>query len=266
MQHGSDVNWIKDRLGALLPPTDRPTDAAALARLLADLRPVPIRTPLIRIGPPGDGGYLLPDDLDDLRVCISPGVSSEVGFDVAMAERGVEVFMADASVPHPPRMHPRFHFSPLFLGAVDGPGTVRLDTYCAGIPPHLDGDRLLQMDIEGAEWAVLLDTSPQTLARFRIMVIEFHDLHRLFGRFAFDTMRAVFAKLLQHHRVVHIHPNNARQPRRRGKLEIPPLMEFTFHRRDRAATDDAVTPRFPHPLDADCAPDRASVVLPPCWR
>lgn len=260
------MNWIKDRLSTLLPPSDRPTEHAALEALMSALRPVPIRTPLVRIGPAGDGGYLLPDDLDDLRVCISPGVSSEVGFDVAVAERGMEVFMADASVPHPPHMHQRFHFSRLFLGAVDGPGTVRLDTYCAGIPPHLDGDRLLQMDIEGAEWAVLLDTSPQTLSRFRIMVIEFHDLHRLFGRFAFDTMRAVFAKLLQSHRVVHIHPNNARQPRRRGGLEIPPLMEFTFHRRDRSTADDAATLSFPHALDADCVPGRAPVVLPGCWR
>ena len=38
---------------------------------------------------------------------------------------------------------------------------------------------LLQMDIEGAEFCVLLSTPTETLKRFRIMIIEFHLFHKI---------------------------------------------------------------------------------------
>jgi hypothetical protein len=46
-------------------------------------------------------------------------------------------------------------------------------------------DLILQMDIEGAEWHVLLNVSRDTLRRFRIIVIELHDLERLMDKHAF---------------------------------------------------------------------------------
>lgn len=240
----------------------RPEDLAAL---LSRLRPVKTKAPLVRIGPPGDGGYLLPDDLDGVTTCISPGVSTEAGFDLALAERGVEIHMADASVAGPPMAHPRFHFTPKFLDLMDDETRTRLDTYCA--PILSSGDAVLQMDIEGAEWRVLYDASPATLQRFRIMVIEFHGLEALFGRGAFALMAPLFDKLLQTHAVVHLHPNNCDAPVQFGSFSIPPLMEITFYRRDRdfVAWGDGKAV-YPHPLDADNVPGRPSVHLPECWR
>ena len=71
--------------------------------------------PLKRFGPSGDGGYLMPDDLDGIVACISPGVSTECGFDSEMAARGIDVYMADASVAGPSARHDRFHFFPKHL-------------------------------------------------------------------------------------------------------------------------------------------------------
>ena len=73
------------------------TDAGALRRMLTALHPQNTTTNLIRVGPSGDGGYLIPDDLDGLVACFSPGVSDISGFEVQCAERGMDVFMADAS-------------------------------------------------------------------------------------------------------------------------------------------------------------------------
>ena len=50
---------------------------------------------LIRLGPAGDGGYLVPDDLDGIEACFSPGVGDLVGFERDCLARGMRVFMAD---------------------------------------------------------------------------------------------------------------------------------------------------------------------------
>lgn len=183
-----------------------------------------------------------------------------------MADRGIDVYMADASVPGPPVKNARFHFQPKFLGVVEDEKNMRLDTLCASVDKSLQGDRLLQMDIEGAEFRVLLDASDETLQSFRIMVIEFHHLTRMFAAFPLTMIRAVFEKLLRFHHVVHIHPNNECGATVRGGIAIPPVMEFTFYRKDRAELDPGRKLEFPHPLDRDNLSKYPSVVLPECWR
>ncbi len=42
--------------------------------LIYRLHPVKTEYDLIRFGPKGDGGYLLPDNLDNIEACFSPGV------------------------------------------------------------------------------------------------------------------------------------------------------------------------------------------------
>ena len=108
--------------------------------LLALVKPVALRDELRRFGPPGDGGYLMPDDLQGIRACVSPGVSTECGFDEAMAARGIDVYMADASVTGPPVPHAAFHFTLKFLDIRSSPRTMTIEELCA---PAGDGDLLL---------------------------------------------------------------------------------------------------------------------------
>jgi hypothetical protein len=237
----------------------KPSQVRALLQLL---KPVPQRAGLQRFGPPGDGGYLMPDDLDGIAACISPGVSAQCGFDEAMAARGMDVYMADASVSGPPVPNPAFHFTPKFLDVWSSPQTMTLAEQCV---PVADGDLLLQMDIEGAEYRVLAATPDELLRRFRIMIVEFHDLDAMFSRFGYSILQPVFAKLTAHHSVVHIHPNNCIAPVKRFGLSVPPIMEFTFYRNDRIERDGAQALTFPHPLDATCMPMRSDVELPACW-
>jgi hypothetical protein len=218
---------------------------------------------LRRFGPAGDGGYLMPDDIDGIAACISPGVSDECGFDLEFAERGIPVYMADASVTQPPVPHPNFRFFPFHLDVASTAHTMTLEQLCAEAPP---GDLLLQMDIESAEYRVLAAASDALLRRFRIIVVEFHELDHLFSRFSFVAMKAAFDKLLATHAVVHLHPNNCIQAVRRKDLIVPPLMEFTFYRKDRMPNGAAVPLKFPHELDAHCVPTRPPIPLPQCWR
>jgi hypothetical protein len=72
--------------------------------------------------------------------------------------------------------------------------------------------------------------------------------------------------LLRFHHIVHIHPNNATAVVARNGLEIAPIKEFTFLRKDRALLDQKATLRFPHPLDADNVPGNNHVRLPESWQ
>lgn len=245
---------------------DHPSDLDDVRALVAKLRPIVVDRPLIRIGKEGDGGYIAPDDLEGISVTVSPGVSDTVDFDIWMAERGTEVYMVDASVDGPPIPHPKFHFQKKFLDVYDDASNVRLDTLCAGIAPEHDGDRILQIDIEGAEYRVLLDASDDVLRSFRIVLVEFHDLDRAFSSFSFKMIKATFDKLLRHYYLVHIHPNNISAPRIRKELEIPPVMEFTFYRKDRAAVLPDQKAAIPHPLDSDNIDTMPSVKLPEFWH
>jgi len=227
-------------------------------------KPQGCRHPLRRLGPVGDGGYLVPDDLEGLVGCISPGVDVESGFDLAVAELGIPVYMADASVEGPAISHPNFHFKPLFVDVVETERTTRLDAFVSNNAP-ISGDLLLQMDIEGAEYRVLLDTSQATIERCRIIVIEFHSLEQLFCRFGLPQIKAVFQKLSVSHDIVHIHPNNCRSAKSRFGYDVPPVMEFTFYRRDRNEAPVQPIQGFPHRLDSDNLPNSRSIKLPDCW-
>jgi Methyltransferase FkbM domain len=239
------------------------TNQLEAAALIARLKPVATAGGLHRFGPNGDGGYLMPDDLDGVVACISPGVSSECGFDEAIASRGIDVLMADASVDGPPEPNPRFRFARKFLDLAPSKIAMTIDELSVQAPSG--GDLILQMDIEGAEYRVLASMSDQLLRRIRIAIVEFHDLDQVFSRFGINLIRPVFEKMTTRHSVVHIHPNNVVQPVVRGALSVPPIMEFTFHRNDRLGGKNMRNISFPHELDAPCVPTKPSYPLPDCW-
>jgi hypothetical protein len=256
------LKWLSSLLGNKTW-VERSTRASELADFLKSLKPIAPQRGLIRVGGKGDGGYLIPDDLDGISHSISPGVAGEISFDLALAQRGIQVLMFDASVNGPPENHANFKFTKKFLDFHDSENTVRLDTVCQSCP-HNAKDMFLQMDIEGAEWRVIMDTPIETLRKFRVMVIEFHGLNRLFGRAGFFHITPVFQKLMLSHNIVHIHPNNCADIEWCGNTGIPPVVEFTFLRRDRDfAVERSMT--IPHSLDKDCVAERKSIALPKWW-
>jgi hypothetical protein len=238
------------------------TDAQDIKHCIAQLRPVETDKKLIRLGPHGDGGYLVPDDLEDLQLLISPGVDKESAFEYQCAEKGMEVHLIDASVSGPALDHPKFNFHPYFLGTGVNELTLEKFIYQNQLD-QIQGDWILQMDIEGAEWETLIQLPSEILQRFRIMIIEFHDLDNLFNKPFFDLAKKMFDKILNTHQVVHLHPNNAFKSKEVLGIEIPRYMEFTFLRKDRIQTQKAAT-NFPHPLDSDCTVNQ-TYPLPEIW-
>lgn len=238
--------------------------SAAQERVAAILRRLePMRATQhgkIRIGKEADGGYVMLDDFTGIGAAYSIGICDEVSWDLAMAERGIDVFQYDHTIDGLPLEHPRFHWSKTGLGPR---ATADLET----LPRLLDrnghhgrDDLLLKCDIEGCEWEVLAALPDDCLGHFRQIVIEVHFLERLADpAFAALVERAVTV-LTAGHRVIHVHANNHRPYSIVGGIPVPSVLEFTLVRtRDIGLeTSDEV---FPGPLDSPCYLGRADFRL-----
>jgi hypothetical protein len=238
-------------------------DSRAVRELIAKLHPVSTEHPLIRAGSEGDGGYLIPDDLAGIEACFSPGVDNRATFESDLVARGIPCYLADASVDEAPISNSMVHFTKKFLGVTNSDLTITLDEWVNHNCPG-DADLILQMDIEGAEWPVLLNVTSNTLRRFRIIVVELHDLDRLMDKQLFTIMRAALERITDDFFVVHNHPNNFAGSVRYRSLIIPRAIEITFLRRDRAAAADFAR-QFPHPLDRKNNREGVDLPLPRDW-
>jgi hypothetical protein len=240
------------------------TAAADVLGLIEKLRPMDCGRELIRIGETGDGAYLIPNDLEGIEYCFSPGVNTISGFENHLADMHIRSFLADYSVEGPPIARPEFIFDKKFLGASDRDPYITLQSWKDKYLKDYPGDLILQMDIERFEYEVIFSTPDILLDQFRIMAIEFHDLERLFDPFCFTLMSSCFEKILKFFHVVHIHPNNFGGVARRGAIVVPKALEFTFYNKRRVGATRPQTV-FPHQLDEDNSAVLPSVRLPAGW-
>jgi hypothetical protein len=231
------------------------------------IQPKPSPAPLVRIGGSGDGGYLVPDDLEGLVACFSPGVADSANFELALAERGVRSFMADYSVDNSPVDNDLFDFEKLFLATQNQPGMyIRLDDWITS-KKQAKGDLVLQMDIEGNEWPILADISAETLARFRIIVLEVHGMDNLLTNpLGIEIFNGVFRKLNSQFTVVHLHANNCCGALNYQGIQIPRVLEVTLIRNDRFQKAKQVfNSTIPHALDVPNVPGRKELTLTKDW-
>jgi methyltransferase FkbM-like protein len=240
------------------------TDKSAIQSLMDRLSPLSSARKLIRLGPAADGGYLLPDDLDGIEACFSPGVSYLSGFEKECAQRGMKVFLADRSVEQPAESHPLFHFTRKHVGVTTNADFMTMDDWVHSSLPGSQADLLLQIDVEGYEYETFLGISDALARRFRIIAAEFHELDQLWNQPFFRLAARAFDKILQTHSCVHIHPNNCAGTLMKDGLMIPSTAEFTFLRNDRIVAPSYAS-EFPHPLDRDNC-DGRQLRLAKCWH
>ncbi len=238
---------------------------ARIAAIAALLRPKNSGIELIRLGGEGDGGYLVPDDLDGIAHCFSPGVDDRATFEADCQKRNITSFLADATVTAPPAYLRDCQFMQKNLGPRTTATAMTLDDWVNdSLKPGSPGDLILQMDIEGAEFDVLNAAAEATLSKFRIAVIEFHGADRLKRRSAYDKWLRCFERLNRIFDVVHVHPNNCCGIAQIYGFPVPRVFEVTFLRKDRVREIRPVTD-LPHPLDRPNVDGRPDLPLPREW-
>ena len=132
----------------------------------------------IRLGRAQDGGYVLLDAIQPSQQVFSYGISGEVSFDLALAERGNKIFMFDHTIEELPVQHPNFNFVREGISGI-GDRDCDLSTLTDHLLRFGNGanNLILKMDVEGAEWEALGLTQGNILAQFEQVVIEVHDLN-----------------------------------------------------------------------------------------
>lgn len=200
---------------------------------------------LVRVGSRNDGGYLLPDLALRKRpeIIISPGADVNVTFETHFAEMGSLVVCLDASVDGLPVEHPNLIFVKKFLGTVESTLWTTLESALEeaktlsrsrglSSSSELRGNNILQMDIEGWEWPVFEEISPSTLKAFEYIVVEFHDTHLFYEQKRWRQMSMAISNLMTTHRAVFLHRNNGDKMLKIDSVDVPPLIEVTFARKD----------------------------------
>lgn len=223
--------------------------------------PMKTQHELIRIGPDSDGGYLIPNDLEGINVCFSPGVCYNAGFEQDIKDKfGINSHQADFSVEQAPPGFEPLSFTKKYLGALNDDKYMTLESWVRA-HDNTQEDLLLQMDIENGEYETLLATPDEILKRFRIIVLEVHGLDKWVTPVMHMISNAMISKLLQNFVVVHSHPNNFGGYHVLDGLVVPDTIEITLLRRDRCTEQGPVTD-LPHPLDRPCSPEGEDWHLP----
>ena len=67
-------------------------------RFLKKIKIVDCGYQLVRIGSNSDGGYLIPDTLDQIEFCFSPGVGETSSFEDHLKKFNIKSFLADGTI------------------------------------------------------------------------------------------------------------------------------------------------------------------------
>lgn len=236
-----------------------------LQSLVKMIQPKSCSHELIRLGANSDGGYLVPDDLEGIYACFSPGVDDIASFEQDLFNKyQIGSHLADFSVDEIPSGTLALSFTKKFLGANSYENFISLEDWVdTHAPDASDDSLLLQMDIEGGEYETLLSCPARILSKFRIMVIEFHLIESWAQADFFRIVEAAFRKLLDTHYVIHNHPNNAMGIVDLNGFNAPRVFELTFIKKSRTIAGGVA--KLPHPMDfknVDYMPD---ISLPAQW-
>ncbi len=232
--------------------------------LLSRIRPIKTDIELIRIGGDGDGGYLVPNILEEISACFSPGVGDTSAFEIQMAELGIPSHLMDWSVSAPPTVHPLISFEKKYLGYSDDSKFVSLKSW---LKKHANesGDLILQMDIEGAEYEVIEKCTNDDLQRFRILIIEFHSFHSIIKKTGYQNILSVLDKILENFIVVHAHINNNDSSLKWRGDNIPKTLELTFLRK-MSNVNHYEFAKLPNALDQKNNSRNPANPLPKVWK
>lgn len=215
-------------LERLVPPIE-------IIDLFSLLKPLEDQFEILRFGESGDGSYLIPNDLEGIELCISPGYGHLMNFENALLEIGIPSLIVDKTLPQEKQGIKTLE---CFVDSYSSfeKRTITIDDILIKEKKlSTKSDLMLQMDIEGSEYKVLSNISEENLKKFRIVSIEFHDLPMMRHRWNFENIyKPAFSRMLENHYVSAFSINQySGMWSIDKKIYFPDTIEVTFHRKDR---------------------------------
>lgn len=208
--------------------------------------------PYKRFGSDNDGGYVMIDDLKSTDYVISCGIGdgniflADAAVEKDMAENVAGVDMYDIADVDISGMSDKLKFYQREIGS-----SFSLSEMIDLAGNH--DDYILKMDVEGGEWPAFLSAKSEDIAKFRQMVIEFHDIatHTLNNE-GLKNIISVLDKINKTHKLVLVHPNNYAPTLTVDLKKIPQVVEVLFIRKDSYRFMDV---DYPESLTSPCNPN-----------
>ena len=217
-----------------------------ISRTLKKLLPYEIDTNLIRLGEKNDGGYLVPDDLLGVDRNYSAGVGFLTQFEKDLEKKySINSSMLDFNEIDKSILPNKASFIKKKLGLVSSNQEISINDWIM----QTDKDITLKLDVEGDEYASLIDISEKNLKKVRVLVIEFHDLRNLRNDIFLNLFDKIIDKLNNHFYVCHLHINNVSKIKKIGDYLVPDMVELTFVRKNRIKVFSSKFSVLPHELD-----------------
>ena len=126
---------------------------------------------LIRVGSDHDGGYLIPNILDQIESCFSPGVGKIYDFEKQLGEKKINIFLADGTIDKKNIQIDKFDFKNKKISSKNSKNEITLQNWIEDKSHENNKNLLLQMDIEGFEYEVISSTPSEYLELFKIIII-----------------------------------------------------------------------------------------------
>jgi hypothetical protein len=209
---------------------------------------IPKNIELIRAGSNNDGGYVVPDILDEIKYCYSAGVGKNISFEKFLLKYDIKSYGADGTINSPPEKIKDYKFLKKNIGIINNNNSIRFEDWI-NLDSKNETSLIGQIDIEGGEYNLIIDTPLDTLKKFKILVIEFHYLSKINSKILYKYFFDSFTKILNIFEICHIHINNAESQVKIKGIKIPPLLEITFLRKDFYDQNQFENVIIPHKLD-----------------
>lgn len=174
----NDFTWLAEAMPRL-PLQELVQNYTAIGEVLEVLKPYDcIGMKKIRTGNKNDGGYIMLNPSSIEKTAYSFGVSQGSPWDLEMAEKGLKVYQYDGTIDTPPDTHPNlfFHKNNISAPSNSTESTKNISQIFDDLNHQNEQNIILQIDIEGAEWAFFKEIREDEILKFSQIIVEWHDL------------------------------------------------------------------------------------------
>ena len=174
----------------------------------------------------------------------------------------IKSFGSDLSVDNPPEKLKGYNFLKN-INSINDENNITFEKWVNN--QNILNDNLIgQIDIEGAEYNLILNTPDDILKRFRILIFEFHNIQKIQNKIIYDFYVSALKKILVNFNVCLIHINNAETQTKIRTIQVPHLLEITFFRKDYY-NSNLKKISIPNLLDSKNVPEKDNVNFDKNW-
>jgi hypothetical protein len=173
-----------------------------------------------------DGGYILLNDISNIKVAYSFGIADDVSLEKEFADNNIDIYMYDHTINFLAMNHTRFHWKKKGLCGNNNTNATIYKTLNELLIENNhtnEKNMILKIDIEYNEWEVLKDLSENILKQFKYILIEFH-FYLNHGKLYYDVLK----KLKKTHQVFYMHCNDCESMTIFGNNRICKALEVSY--------------------------------------